>query len=45
MESVSGICRRVGMSRQNYYAQRRKRGEKELAEERVVELVQEERWA
>lgn len=40
---MTGVCRRVGMSRQNYYAQRRKRGEKELAEERVVELVQEER--
>ncbi len=40
---VKEVCRRVGMSRQNYYAVRRQRQRRAVDEERVVGLVQRER--
>lgn len=41
--SVSGLCERVGMSRQNYYAARRLRQRREVDEELILELVRRER--
>lgn len=41
--SVSALCERVGMSRQNYYAARRLRGRQEIEEGLVLELVRSER--
>lgn len=41
--SVSVLCGRVGMSRQNYYAARRLRGRREIEEGLVLELVRQER--
>lgn len=41
--TVVEVCRRAGMSRQNYYAARRQRQRRAVAEEKVVELVQRER--
>ena len=41
--SVSQLCRRAGMSRQNFYQARRQRQRQEVAEDRVLELVQEQR--
>lgn len=41
--SVSDLCTRVGMSRQNYYAARRQRHRREIDEDLVVELVKQER--
>lgn len=40
---ISRLCERVSMSRQNYYAARRQRQRREMDEELVVELVQEQR--
>ncbi|MDX2109627.1 MAG: IS3 family transposase [Verrucomicrobiota bacterium] len=40
---VSGLCRRAGISRQNYYACRRVRERRLVDEELVVELVRRER--
>jgi transposase InsO family protein len=41
--SVSVLCERVGMSRQNYYAARRLRGRREVEEALILELVRRER--
>ena len=41
--SIRGLCERVGMSRQNYYAVRRQRKRRQIDEDLVVELVREER--
>ena len=41
--SISMLCERVGMSRQNYYAARRLRHRREIDESMVVELVRRER--
>lgn len=41
--SVMQLCRRVGMSRQNYYAARRQRKGREIDEELIVEMVKVER--
>lgn len=41
--TVTEVCRRVGMSRQNYYAVRRERRRRAMDEELVVELVKRER--
>lgn len=43
--SVSGACRRAGMSRQNFYAMRRVRERREVAEEEILALVRRERSA
>jgi len=43
--SISMLCDRVGMSRQNYYAARRQRQRRQIDEELVVELVKEQRRA
>lgn len=40
---ISMLCKRVGMSRQNYYASRRQRQRREIDEDLIVELVNEER--
>ena len=40
---VGGLCARVGMSRQNYYAARRLRQRRQVDEELIVELVRQER--
>jgi len=40
---ISRVCKRVGMSRQNYYALRRERRSRQIDEEMVVELVKGER--
>lgn len=44
-QSVSALCARVGMSRQNYYAARRLRQRRHVDEALVVELVKRERRA
>ena len=41
--SVSALCRRVGMSRQNYYARRRQRAARAIDAELVLNLVRAER--
>lgn len=41
--SISALCERVGMSRQNYYAARRLRRRREIDEDLIVELVRRER--
>jgi transposase InsO family protein len=41
--TVSSVCLKVGMSRQNYYAQRRKRQRRSVDAELVVEFVRQER--
>jgi putative transposase len=41
--SVSSVCRRTGMSRQNYYARRRQRRREEVDAELVEQLVLQER--
>ena len=41
--SVASVCRRVGMSRQNYYVQRRRRQRRAVDGELVVGLVRRER--
>ncbi len=41
--SVSGVCRRVGITRQNYYARRQARQRRVVEAELVVALVLEER--
>lgn len=41
--SVASVCRRLGMSRQNYYARRRQRQRRQIDGELVVGLVQRER--
>jgi transposase InsO family protein len=41
--TVTALCERVGMSRQNYYRQRRRRQRWQIEEEVVVELVKAER--
>lgn len=41
--AVAGVCRRLGMSRQNFYWTRRKRQRVEVDEELVVQLVRTER--
>ena len=41
--SVSALCTRVGMSRQNYYAARRLRLRRQVDEGTIVELVKRER--
>ena len=41
--SVSGVCRQVGITRQNYYARRRARQRRAVDAELVVALVVEER--
>lgn len=41
--SVSRLCRRAGMSRQNYYARRRQRQRQQVDAELVLRLVQRER--
>jgi transposase InsO family protein len=43
--SISMLCERVGMSRQNYYAARRHRQRREIDEDLIVELVTQERRA
>lgn len=40
---MKAVCRRLGMSRQNYYQRRRQRGRREVAEEQVLALVRKER--
>lgn len=40
---VSGLCRRAGMSRQNYYARRRRRQRRKVDEGLVLNLVRRER--
>ena len=41
--TVSGVCRKVGITRQNYYARRKARERREVDADLVVELVIEER--
>jgi transposase InsO family protein len=41
--SVSGICRKLGMTRQNYYVRRKRRRRRQVDAELVVELVRSER--
>jgi putative transposase len=41
--SVSSICRRLRMSRQNYYAQRKRRQRQALDDDLITKLVQRER--
>jgi len=41
--TITGLCARVGMSRQNYYARRRYRQRRRVDEELVVDLVRRER--
>lgn len=41
--SISSLCNRTGMSRQNYYAARRHRHRRQIDEDFVVELVKAER--
>lgn len=41
--SVAGVCRKLRMSRQNYYAQRRRRQRQQVDAQLVVELVRQER--
>lgn len=41
--SVSSVCRRLGMARQNYYAGRKRRQRRQVDEDLVVELVRGER--
>ncbi len=41
--SISQLCARVGMSRQNYYAARRQRERRKIDEELVLSLVRRER--
>lgn len=41
--SVTGVCKQLGMSRENYYARKRKRQRQVVDEAVVVRLVQEER--
>ena len=41
--SISALCQRRGMSRQNYYAVRRQRQRRQVDEALVVELVRQER--
>ena len=41
--NMTGLCRRVGMSRQNYYARRKRRQKKTVDAGLVVGLVQQER--
>lgn len=45
MYSVQELCQRVGMSRQNYYAVRRYRQRRQIDEELIVRLVEQERQA
>ena len=40
---VSEVCRRLGMSRQNYYARRQQRQRRQVDGELVAELVRRER--
>ena len=40
---MAGVCRRLGMSRQNYYARRRHRQRQQVDEELVCQLVRAER--
>jgi hypothetical protein len=40
---VSSVCQRLGMSRQNYYAQRRRRQREAVDGELIERLVQRER--
>ena len=40
---MASVCRRLGMSRQNYYAQRRRRRRRAVEGELVAGLVQRER--
>ena len=41
--TVSSVCRRLGMSRQNYYAQRKRRERQAVEAELIIQLVQRER--
>ena len=41
--SVRGLCRKLGMTRQNYYARRQQRRRRQVDGELVVQLVQRER--
>jgi putative transposase len=41
--SVAAICRKMGMSRQNYYAGRRRRQRKKVAGDLLADLVRQER--
>jgi len=41
--NVSSLCRRLGMSRQNYYARRRQRVREQLDGDLIKELVEQER--
>lgn len=41
--TVQAVCRKLGMSRSNYYERRRRRQRREVDEDLVVALVQEER--
>lgn len=41
--SVSGLCRKLGMTRQNYYAQRRRRRRRAVDAQLICGLVQQER--
>lgn len=41
--TVAGVCRRLGMSRQNFYAQRKRRQRRQVDEELIVGLVLQER--
>src|ERR1035438_3815405 len=40
---VSGVCRKLGMSRQNYYARRRQRRRRQVEGDLVAQLVRQER--
>ena len=41
--TVSGLCRQLGMSRQNYYKEKRKRKTKSINEKLILELIKQER--
>ena len=41
--SVKSLCDKVGMSRQNYYAARQLRHKREIDEDLILALVQQER--
>jgi putative transposase len=42
--NIAALCRRTGMTRQNYYAKRKRRQESEVDEGLILELVRKERY-
>ena len=42
-QNISGLCKRVGMTRQNYYSKRKRRQKKVVDEDFILDLVKRER--